>query len=609
MKKIFALILVFSFALSLASCGENKSADGLFDTVCSADDALEKSKAADVVVFEDGRLTSGGEVWDSFYNDANDKKSASVLLAHYYTLDKEHVSAELYEEEKDNYPKLFFYSLEYDGEVFNVTTRESTADETEYRETFKYLLHFTGKAPSTALFSNYDNYVLVDDPEATWEGIEAGLFSSQSDAGYKHCTVYNNYIYDSVKDGIYTKDGDEESSPYVFFNTDDMSWHCGASIATSWSLGGKYTVTGDKIFAKDQDRIKTEIEFQIISATELKVVSVALDFFPEGNWISDGETYLYRTFDGTVTESLPVDNGVSEFVNVPVLDRASFDIDGDGTDEECTVSYGPTSGLFTFVVTSYADGQIKYQNTFNYTWCKISFRTEDGKIKIVFNIPDEVGAYTEKVCDIGVKDGDIVIDDFDGEYWGKSIENDRSSEGIGDGLILKEENKDNLINVSNDKLLSVVSSFQLMGYMNSAPFNYDEIKEMLNSNDSSIKLFGVKVMDILTDGDNFCFMISELNEGEYEPCGIIYAEKIYKYDEAILEEIDTEQSDLILKYLPLIISPSLSNEYDADLSFYILTDKGMLKYRFDSSEKLCDIELIENQYIDRVLVILFNTID
>ena len=56
-------------------------------------------------------------------------------------------------------------------------------------------VHFTGDAPSsTALYSSYDNYVLVDDPTATWEGIWAGMVSSQLVAGYKHFTVYRNYL-------------------------------------------------------------------------------------------------------------------------------------------------------------------------------------------------------------------------------------------------------------------------------------------------------------------------------------------------------------------------------------------------------------------------------
>ena len=48
-----------------------------------------------------------------------------------------------------------------------------------------------------------------------------------------------------------------------------------------------------------------------------------------------------------------------------VIDAASLDIDNDGVDEDCTMSYGPTSGLFTVVITASVDGRIKYKNTFN----------------------------------------------------------------------------------------------------------------------------------------------------------------------------------------------------------------------------------------------------
>ena len=90
---------------------------------------------------------------------------------------------------------MFLYLVEYDGTEYSVKVRESTVEAVDYQESFKYLLHFTGDAPSsTALYSSYDNYVLVDDPTATWEGIWAGLVSSQLGAGYKHFTVYSNYL-------------------------------------------------------------------------------------------------------------------------------------------------------------------------------------------------------------------------------------------------------------------------------------------------------------------------------------------------------------------------------------------------------------------------------
>jgi hypothetical protein len=79
--------------------------------------------------------------------------------------------------------------------LIRLKTRESTAETIDYQETFQYLLHFTGMAPATARYSSYDNYVLVDDPSATWEGIMEGIISSKFGAGYKHCTVYQN-IFD-----------------------------------------------------------------------------------------------------------------------------------------------------------------------------------------------------------------------------------------------------------------------------------------------------------------------------------------------------------------------------------------------------------------------------
>lgn len=200
MNKVLPILLMLLAVMALASCtgspGEGGKADqnveSLFQTVRSADEALELAGKADAVVFEELRCTSGKEVWDAFYQTVSDGAPASVLCAKYYVLDKDRMSEELYEEEKDKYPKLFFYLVAYDGKEFSVKVRESTEEALDYQETFQYLLHFTGEAPSSAAFSAYDNYVLADDPSATWEGILEGMVSSQFGAGYKHCTVYQN---------------------------------------------------------------------------------------------------------------------------------------------------------------------------------------------------------------------------------------------------------------------------------------------------------------------------------------------------------------------------------------------------------------------------------
>ena len=208
MKRGIIVTILLLSSLLLMACSNNKEGDQVpdhtgpadsdiktvFDTVCSADEALALAKETDTVVLESRGCTSGNDIWDTFYQTATGGKPAAVLCAHYYTLDPKQMSTELYEEEKDRYPVLYFYLVEYDGKEYTVTTRESAAEAPESQETYQHLLHLTGDAPSTARYASYDNYVLVDDPDVTWEDLMAGMFSSQSDAWIRHCTVYRNYF-------------------------------------------------------------------------------------------------------------------------------------------------------------------------------------------------------------------------------------------------------------------------------------------------------------------------------------------------------------------------------------------------------------------------------
>ena len=192
--KHVTLLLALAVVLGLCAGCAGKTADiDLFDTVCTADEALSAAKEARVVVIEGLQCTSGKDVWDAFYKTVSAGKQAKVLCARYYTLNPDGMSAELYEQEKDQYPRLFFCLLQYDGKTYTVTVRKSDEAEPEHQDTFPYLLHLTGDAPPTGIYATYDNYVLLDDPTATWEGIEAGIFSSQFGAGYRHYTVYSDY--------------------------------------------------------------------------------------------------------------------------------------------------------------------------------------------------------------------------------------------------------------------------------------------------------------------------------------------------------------------------------------------------------------------------------
>ncbi len=195
MKKAVVFLFVCLLVFSLISCGK-EPVGGLpaADAVLPAEEALEAAKKEDVAVVEDLRCTSGKELLDAFYAKVEKKEPASVVCAVFRTLNKERVTAELYETEKRNYPQTWFYRLAFDGESFTVTTRLSTQPTAGKAETYRYLLRMTGEMPSTAIYSSYDHYVLVDDPEATWEKIIAGYVSSRLDTPqYRHLAVYTTY--------------------------------------------------------------------------------------------------------------------------------------------------------------------------------------------------------------------------------------------------------------------------------------------------------------------------------------------------------------------------------------------------------------------------------
>lgn len=108
----------------------------------------------------------------------------------------------------------------------------------------------------------------------------------------------------------------------------------------------------------------------------------------------DGEWYEFRPEreDGTV-RSIET-----------VLSVASLDIDSDGVREVCTLTYGPTSGLFTVqIIASVDDGAVKYRNLFYMDCGDVALAEKDGKAQFVFN-----GEYHA----LSVRDGAIVIEDI-----------------------------------------------------------------------------------------------------------------------------------------------------------------------------------------------------
>lgn len=171
----------------------------LFKKVCTADEGLALAKEAGAVVTEQFRCTANKAAMEEFYGRTREGEAASVLVADYIILDEERVSAELYEQEKDNYPMLLFYYVEYtptpEGGEYSVSMRESSGASAEYKKTFKYLMHYKGDAPvDSAGYKEYDRYVLVNDDTLTWKDVELGMVSSSSLNVINSCIVFTEFV-------------------------------------------------------------------------------------------------------------------------------------------------------------------------------------------------------------------------------------------------------------------------------------------------------------------------------------------------------------------------------------------------------------------------------
>lgn len=103
----------------------------------------------------------------------------------------------------------------------------------------------------------------------------------------------------------------------------------------------------------------------------------------------------------------------------PTIDEATFDIDGDGKVERCRLTYGPTSGVFTFcLMVGEINEHLEYCNVFNARHMVLSFEEKaDGTV--VVKGESEGNVY---YMDIEIIDGNISLND-NGQgvihgYWG-----------------------------------------------------------------------------------------------------------------------------------------------------------------------------------------------
>lgn len=155
---------------------------------CIADGELEKAIESGFVIMENGNAAYGKDAWTDFYTKITAGEPASVRIGNYYTIDREGAAEDYYEAVKADYPALYLKEVSFDGTQYYVSPLHRDGnDYIEYcragydnpGSSWKYLMHFTGTPNSrTALITDYDRYVLVNDDTVSWENIERGMVSS-----------------------------------------------------------------------------------------------------------------------------------------------------------------------------------------------------------------------------------------------------------------------------------------------------------------------------------------------------------------------------------------------------------------------------------------------
>ena len=156
---------------------------------CS-DTALSDAINAGYVVMEDGVATHGQDVWKTFYEDTQKGKEASVVVAHYQTLDPERCDTAYFEAFNQDYPFLNLYRLTFDGNTYTLSFTDSGV---EYTRTFEYLMKY--EASGTPLVVNTEHkrivhYALTHDTTHTWEELWGSLASSASPAVIDFYPIY-----------------------------------------------------------------------------------------------------------------------------------------------------------------------------------------------------------------------------------------------------------------------------------------------------------------------------------------------------------------------------------------------------------------------------------
>lgn len=240
-------------------------------------------------------------------------------------------------------------------------------------------------------------------------------------AAKKHfSSIANTSGTDGPENVIASLDSLKEKYPQ-FFNVSTQGglkvyiWQMSANNYRCYLINRDLNALSDSSFAFEVGASIEEMRL-ILSTYDVDKEDILLT--PVRNPLSS----YYYTIDGAYRESIkglfwkhyPVVEAYTKYS--PIIDTATFDLDGDGRMEQCTLRCGPTSGLFTFIFCASENGVPEYSNIFHSTPMDLRFEKDPQGQTVLVGTQAEHTRYMS----MHVDGGNIVItsDEQDLTYWG-----------------------------------------------------------------------------------------------------------------------------------------------------------------------------------------------
>ncbi len=202
------------------------------------------------------------------------------------------------------------------------------------------------------------------------------------------------------------------------------------SALSSYSPTGKYSTEGNTLTLSADDGNK--YVFEVLDSERLKFIADESAELPKYKYSPDEEAKAPFN-NGAIFRSKSNNSTTihgNDLYTTLHYETADFDIDGDGSIEEVSITHSDTSGIFSFRIIAKENGKIKYNSRFTGSQLDFTFeQDENGKVYVLGTRDEYISSDGRTLLeaethrfDIKVKDGQIILTENGLPYGYKMID-------------------------------------------------------------------------------------------------------------------------------------------------------------------------------------------